>query len=198
MKIKVLDEKCNLPQTESEGSAGYDIWGIFDEPICWHESHSVKMIRTGFSTEFDSSYVARVWERGSTGSKNLEVRAGVIDSNFRGEWKILLKNGNPYPFYYIEGEEEGEVFKSHVESLKNMYYLAMGGSDNNNKIVYEKNMLYIQDRDSDARRPLAGVYSQEKAIAQFVMVKIVKPEMQVVEELSQTRRGEGMLGSSGH
>jgi dUTPase len=196
IKIKLLKEGAKLPKTESNGSAGYDIWGVFESPVDWHEPHSIKMIPTGFATEFDNSLVARVWERGSTGTKNIQVRAGVVDSNFRGEWKIVLNNGNDFPVYYVEGKEGSEQFLAHLDSIKNMYSLIIKSDDVS--LGYEGDLLVLEDSSSSAVQPLARVYSQEKAIAQFVMVQIQKPELVVVEELSSTQRGEGMLGSSGH
>jgi dUTPase len=197
MKVKKIRQKATIPRGESLASAGRDIWGVFDEPIEWHEPHSVKMLNTGFATEFDANLVARVWERGSTGSRNLQVRAGVVDSNFRGEWKIFLTNGNPYPYYYIEGEERDSVFEEHVQSLRNLYEMTWNRKED--EVVYESGLIFARNKVGGGEKILAGVYPQSKAIAQFVMIKIDSCyELEVVDELSQTSRGEGMLGSSGH
>ena len=55
------------------------------------------MIPTGLASAFSSHYVAILKERGSTGSKGIGQRAGVIDSGYRGEWLVPLTNHNNTP-----------------------------------------------------------------------------------------------------
>ena len=54
------------------------------------------MITTGIASAFDSDYVLLLQERGSTGSKGMGLRAGVIDSGYRGEWHVALTNHNEH------------------------------------------------------------------------------------------------------
>lgn len=49
-------------------------------------------VPTDIKTQIDKGYGFIVKERGSTGSKGLSVRCGVIDSGYRGEWIIFLNN----------------------------------------------------------------------------------------------------------
>ncbi len=55
------------------------------------------MIATGLASAFSDKYVALLRERGSTGSKGMGQRAGVIDSGYRGEWFIAITNHNTVP-----------------------------------------------------------------------------------------------------
>lgn len=63
----------------------------------------VVMIPTGLATEIAPGVVGIIKERGSTGSKGLAVRCGVIDSGYRGEWFVGITNvGNEDIYYPIE------------------------------------------------------------------------------------------------
>ena len=55
------------------------------------------MIPTGLATAFDSKYVAILKERGSTGTKGIGQRSGIIDSGYRNEIFVPITNHNNKP-----------------------------------------------------------------------------------------------------
>lgn len=59
--------------------------------------HETRMVPTGLVSAFDKSYQVFIKERGSTGTKGIGQRAGVIDSGYRGEWLIPVTNHNDKP-----------------------------------------------------------------------------------------------------
>lgn len=56
------------------------------------EPGDVCMFDTGIRTVFSDDYVAIIHERGSTGSRCMATRCGVIDSGYRGVWNVMLNN----------------------------------------------------------------------------------------------------------
>lgn len=72
--------------------AGYDIYANFEEDFVRIKPNEIKMISTGIASSVLSKYVLLVRERGSTGTKGMSVRAGVIDSGYRGEIFIPINN----------------------------------------------------------------------------------------------------------
>lgn len=91
-----VKEHAQIPNKRDE-DAGYDIYACFDEEYILISPHETKFIPTGIASSFSNDYVALVKERGSTGSKGIGQRAGVIDSGYRGEWFIALTNHNIMP-----------------------------------------------------------------------------------------------------
>lgn len=93
MKIKFAKvvEGAKIPSKREE-DAGYDIYACFEEDFIEINPHESKFIPTGIGTAFDNDYVALLRERGSTGSKQMALRCGVIDSGFRSEWKVAINN----------------------------------------------------------------------------------------------------------
>ena len=98
MKIKFakVREDAKIPSKREE-DAGYDIYACFDEDYIVLEPHSCVFVPTGIATAFDNDYVALLRERGSTGSKQMALRCGVIDAGFRGEWKVAINNTSQTP-----------------------------------------------------------------------------------------------------
>lgn len=86
-----VKESAIIP-TKREEDAGYDIYPCFqDDEIILNPGETV-MIPTGISSAFHASKVAILKERGSTGTKGLGQRSGVIDSGYRGEWLVPITN----------------------------------------------------------------------------------------------------------
>lgn len=91
-----INSKAIIPSKREEDGA-FDIYACFEEDYLVIEPHQTKMIPTGICSAFSSDYVAILKERGSTGTKGMGQRAGVIDSGYRGEWFIPITNHNDIP-----------------------------------------------------------------------------------------------------
>jgi len=85
-----------IPTKETE-NAGYDLYSCFDEDWMVIQPHKQKLIPTCIISAFDDNVYFEFKERGSTGTKLMEVRAGVIDSGFRGPWFVCISNGGYEP-----------------------------------------------------------------------------------------------------
>lgn len=84
-------ENAIIPSKEDE-NGGYDIYACFDEDLIMIRPHETVMIPTGLASACSEDYVIILKERGSTGSKGIGQRCGVIDSGYRGEWFVPLTN----------------------------------------------------------------------------------------------------------
>lgn len=84
-------EDAIIPSKEFE-DAGYDIYANFEEDEITIEPNEVKLIPTGIASSMSPRYVLMVRERGSTGTKCMSVRSGIIDSSYRGEIFIPINN----------------------------------------------------------------------------------------------------------
>ena len=80
-----------IPSKRDE-DAGYDIYACFDEPCIIIMPHETKLIPTGIASVCDKEYCFILKERGSTGTKGLAQRCGVIDSGYRNEWFVPITN----------------------------------------------------------------------------------------------------------
>lgn len=87
-------KKGAIVPSKREEDGAFDIYACFEEDYMVIKPHETKLIPTGIASAFSSDYVAILKERGSTGTKGIGQRAGVIDSGFRGEWFVPLTNHN--------------------------------------------------------------------------------------------------------
>ena len=85
-----------IPSKRDEDGA-FDIYAAFEDEYILLEPHETKLIPTGIASSFSDDYVAILKERGSTGTKGIGQRCGVIDSGYRGEWFVPLTNHNNRP-----------------------------------------------------------------------------------------------------
>lgn len=95
--------------TKRKEDAGYDIYPAFDGQHMRIEPHETRMISTGLHSAFSSDYVIILKERGSTGTKGIGQRSGVIDSGYRGEWMIPITNHNTVPVYIAKDKNSVPV-----------------------------------------------------------------------------------------
>ena len=89
------DPRAKAPQRATEGSAGYDLYALLDEPKEIFPGEFLR-IRTGIAIALPSSgYAAFVYARSGLATRHGVIPAncvGVIDSDYRGEILVTLTN----------------------------------------------------------------------------------------------------------
>ncbi len=78
--------------TKRDEEAGYDIYANFDEDYIIIDPHTTSLIPTGIASACNTDYCFVLKERGSTGTKGIAQRCGLIDSGFRNEWFVPITN----------------------------------------------------------------------------------------------------------
>lgn len=96
-----VKENAVLPEKRQE-DAGYDLYPCFEEEYMEIQPHETRLIPLGVASAFDPGYVIFLKERGSTGTKGMAQRSGVIDSGFRGEYWCPITNENTKPLRIIK------------------------------------------------------------------------------------------------
>ena len=139
--VKKLNSKVQLPKYKTSGSSGMDLMALIEKPIKIKPQESV-LIPTGITIAIPEDTEVQIRPRSGLAAKyNISVlnTPGTIDSDYRGELKIILFNH---------------------------------GSEN---FIINKN-----DR-----------------IAQMILTPIIKMELEEINELPKTIRGDGGFGSTG-
>lgn len=137
LKIKKLHEDAIVPKFARPGDAAMDLYST--EELVILPKHRA-LVGTGLAIEFPEGNVFLIWDKSSLPvNYGLTTMAGVIDSQYRGEVKIVLLNVSSEPQKIEKGQK----------------------------------------------------------IAQALLQPIIVPEIKVVDELSETKRGKGGFGSTG-
>ena len=92
--IKKLNPSVQLPSYKTSGASGMDLMAFKEEPIELKPGKSC-LVPTGLSVAFSKEYEIQIRPRsGLAAKKNISVlnTPGTIDSDYRGELKIILFN----------------------------------------------------------------------------------------------------------
>lgn len=106
LKVKRLTSSAKLPKSPRKGDAGMDIFS--DETLTIKPNHRA-LVKTGISIEFPTGYVALVWDKSGIAKKGLAKIGGVIDSTYRGEYKIMLHNISSKDYQVKKGEKIAQI-----------------------------------------------------------------------------------------
>lgn len=94
MRIKLLNDRAKLPTKGSEYAAGYDLYCAESCPTVITPGDNY-LISTGIATEIPDGYFGAIFPRSGLSVKQglrLANCVAVIDSDYRGEWKVPLYN----------------------------------------------------------------------------------------------------------
>ena len=119
IKFKRLSEEFNniqLPTYSTQGSAGMDIRAAVKEPIKL-KPMEVEMISTNLSVEIPEGFEIQVRPRSGLAAKHgigILNSPGTIDSDYRGEVKIILINFSKEDFIIQPGDRIAQIILSKV------------------------------------------------------------------------------------
>ena len=139
--IKKLDPTVQLPEYKSSGASGMDLTAFTEKPIIVKPKTS-SVVPTGLSVAFHENYEIQIRPRSGLAAKNnitVLNTPGTIDSDYRGEVKVIIFNHGENNFVINNGDR----------------------------------------------------------IAQMVLSPTVKMELEEIDDLPETLRGESGFGSTG-
>ena len=139
--IKKLDPTIKLPEYKTDGASGMDLRAFIKKPLSIKPKASI-LVPTGLSIAFSEKYGIQIRPRSGLAAKyNISVlnTPGTIDSDYRGEIKVIIYNHGNVDFIINNGDR----------------------------------------------------------IAQMVLSPVIKMELEEVNDLPGTMRGEGGFGSTG-
>ena len=117
LRVKFIHAAARLPLKMTDGSAGYDLYSVEDMEIppsrCTPDGRveiGRALVPTGLVLELTAGTVGRVGSRsGMSVKSNIEAGAGWIDSDYRGELKIELKNLGAEPYIVKRGDRIAQL-----------------------------------------------------------------------------------------
>jgi len=141
MNIKPMSPNFKMPTYGSEHAGGMDLY-MPSRGSANQQDAEGTMVGLGFAAAVPEGHVALLLPRSGAGAKkgvSLNNTVGVIDPDYRGEWKACLRVRNKAPLKWEAGEK----------------------------------------------------------LLQAVIVPVARVELNQVEDLDETDRGEGGFGSTG-
>ena len=125
--IKKLDPAVELPAYKTEGASGMDLMALIKEPINLKPNTSC-LVPTGLAVALSSDFEIQIRPRSGLAAKNsISVlnTPGTIDSDYRGEIKIIIYNHGYDDFIIKNGDRIAQmiltpVVKIEFEETKNL------------------------------------------------------------------------------
>ena len=117
--VKKLDSRVKLPSYKTVGSSGMDLMALTDKPITILPKKSY-LVPTGISVAMPKNYEIQIRPRSGLAAKNnISVlnTPGTIDSDYRGEIKIILFNHGSDEFLINNGDRIAQIVLMPVHKI---------------------------------------------------------------------------------
>lgn len=115
LKIKKTDKNAIIPTRGTKYSAGYDLYSCEEGVI---EANNMGKINIGLSLIIPNNFYGRIAPRSGLTLKNkLNVGAGVVDSDYRGNISVILFNHSNENFEYKIGDRVAQLIIEKIALL---------------------------------------------------------------------------------
>ena len=120
LRINPEQQDIPLPTYATEGSAGMDICAAVEKDVVISPGETI-LIPTGFIIELPQGHEAQVRPRSGLAIKhNIGIlnSPGTIDSDYRGEVKIILTNFGKRPYVIHRGDRIAQMIVAKYERVR--------------------------------------------------------------------------------
>jgi len=117
LPVKLLRPNAKAPERKTDGSVGFDIAACLSEEVVILPGET-RMIGSGLAIALEPGFAAFIYARSGLGIKYGMVPAncvGVIDSDYRGEIIVGLKNTSNEPFVVHDGDRIAQMVVNKCE-----------------------------------------------------------------------------------
>jgi len=111
LQIMRTNPAAKLPERKTTGSVGYDLSACLDDEITIKPGETHK-VGTGLAIALTPGYAAFIYARSGLGINHGIAPAncvGVIDSDYRGEIIVGLKNSSNTPYTIKDGDRIAQM-----------------------------------------------------------------------------------------
>ena len=120
VQIKKLDPSVKLPAYKTDGASGMDLMAFIKESITVKPKTS-ELIPTGLSVAFSKNYEIQIRPRSGLAAKNnvsVLNTPGTIDSDYRGELKVIIFNHGDENFIIENGDRIAQMVLTPVLKIE--------------------------------------------------------------------------------
>lgn len=119
MNIKPLHFNFKMPEKSTAGAGAFDLFMPEPGQLFPYEDQAV-FVGLGFAAEVPLNHVALLLPRSGVGAKKgleLNNTCGVIDSDYRGEWKVAMRVKNNESVIWQAGDRLFQMLVVPVASV---------------------------------------------------------------------------------
>lgn len=111
--IKRLTDTAIIPTYGSDSAAGMDLYADENTIV---PAQGKALISTGIAVAIEPDTYLRIAPRSGLANKYaVDVLAGVVDEDYRGELKVILFNHGPIPFTVVRGDRIAQAINEVIK-----------------------------------------------------------------------------------
>jgi dUTP pyrophosphatase len=115
IKAKRIHKDAKLPSYGHVGDAGLDLFSVME---CVLKGGEARAISTGIQVAIPDGYVGLIWDKSGISLKNIHRLAGVVDSGYRGEIKVVMTNLSTEAFSIEKGMKIAQMLIQPIVKVK--------------------------------------------------------------------------------
>lgn len=115
LKVKKIHADAKVPRYSHKGDAGLDLFSSCD---CTLQKGEVKPVPTGIKIAIPEGYVGLIWDKSGVSLKGAHRLAGVVDSGYRGEVRVVMVNLSAVPFVIEKGMKIAQLLIQPVAEVE--------------------------------------------------------------------------------
>lgn len=136
MKLKVKrmgDHNLPLLKYETDGASGFDLRALIMGGPLRLRAGAITSLACGFAFEVPQGFELQVRPRSGLSSKGIVGTFGTVDSDYRGEVRVILTNMSGEPVTISHGDRIAQgviapVVRAEVEEAETLSETARGGN----------------------------------------------------------------------
>lgn len=120
IRYKKINDNAEVPAYQTAGAAGADVHACLDEPIILKPGE-IALVPTGFALEIPEGYEVQLRPRSGLALKygiSLPNAPATIDSDYRGEIKVILINHGKESFKVEHGDRIAQMVVARHETVQ--------------------------------------------------------------------------------
>lgn len=110
-----ISPQAKLPTKAHAGDAAYDLYANDYYSI---PPYGQDLVSTGIKLAIPDGYAGLIWDKSGLALSGIKTMGGVIDSNYRGEIKVVVKNLSEEIFNIIPGQKIAQILIQRVMDLE--------------------------------------------------------------------------------
>ncbi|MFA5154997.1 MAG: dUTP diphosphatase [Patescibacteria group bacterium] len=114
LRVERVSPQAKLPQKAHPGDAGYDLYANDYYSIA---PYAQALVSTGLKIAIPAGNVGLVWDKSGLAAGGVTMLGGVIDANYRGEVKVIVKNLSEEIFNIVPGQKIAQLLIQSVGDL---------------------------------------------------------------------------------
>jgi dUTP pyrophosphatase len=113
--VEKIKPQAKLLQKAHREDAGYD---LYSDDYYSIPPYGQALVSTGLKLSIPTGLVGLIWDKSSLALEGIKTMGGVIDSNYRGEIKVIVKNLSEGIFNLLPGQKIAQILFQPIRNLE--------------------------------------------------------------------------------